>query len=305
VSDCRRTRPRGFVEYRPQRDAVQLIEQVQEVLRRYAEFLPLTIRQIFYNLVSIFAAPKEESFYQRLCEVLNRARRGGIVPMDAIRDDGFIRRAPTTWEDADDTLRYFRRIAEGFRVDRQAMQATRLVVWCEAAGMVPQLVRVAHGYGVPVYSSGGFDGTATKHDMGRELGAAAPVEVLHIGDYDPSGVHMFGSLDEDVRAFAEHYGAEGGVRFTRLAVTPEQIARYELPTAPPKPTDNRRFDSAVTTQAEALDPRTLATIVRTAITDRMDLEALNRVLEAEADLRGNLIAQMKRGRVWLEEEAAE
>lgn len=296
----RRTRPRGFVPYRPQAAAADLIDQVQEVLRRYVDQLPLTIRQVFYVLVSLYAAPKTESFYDRLCDILNRARRGHLVPMNAFRDDGFIEHEPTTCTGVDDALAWFRQIAETYRVDRQAGQAVRLAVWCEAAGMVPQLVRVAHEYGVPVYSSGGFDGTTPKHDMGEKWARLAPIEVLHIGDHDPSGVHMFSSLHEDVRAFAEHYDVDAEVRFTRLAVTPAQIAEYGLPTAPPKPTDRRRFDGALTTQAEALDPATLASILRTAITERMNPTTYQTALTVEARHRADLISRMQRGGLWVD-----
>ncbi|GAB2580521.1 hypothetical protein GCM10027168_11730 [Streptomyces capparidis] len=68
---------------------------------------------------------------------------------------------------------------------------------------------------------------------------------MHLGDYDQSGVHMFSSLAEDVIAFAGAAGAE--VEFQRVAVTPEQIATYNLPTAPPKTTDRRSFSGTTTT----------------------------------------------------------
>ncbi|MEU5108163.1 hypothetical protein AB0H07_38900 [Streptomyces sp. NPDC021354] len=79
---------------------------------------------------------------------------------------------------------------------------------------------------------------------------------------------MFSSLAEDVIAFAEAAGAE--VAFERVAVTPEQIAAYDLPTAPPKTTDRRSFSGTTTTQAEALPPDILASIVREAIEAHRD-----------------------------------
>ena len=51
---------------------------------------------------------------------------------------------------------------------------------------------------------------------------------------------MFSSLAEDIEDFAAEYN--GDVEFVRLAVTPEQARLYGLPSAPPKATDNRRFD---------------------------------------------------------------
>ena len=68
--------------------------------------------------------------------------------------------------------------------------------------------------------------------------------------------------------------------FTRLAVTPDQITRYRLDTAPPKATDNRAF-TGKTCQAEALAPDDLAAIVRQAIEERIDQAVLDGVLRRE------------------------
>ena len=118
------------------------------------------------------------------------------------------------------------------------------------------LARVANAFGVPVLTSGGFDSLTAKHDLARELAAeldtGARAEILHLGDLDPSGEHLFTSLAEDVAAMCESIcGAEPA--FTRLAVTREQADRLSLPTAPPKPTDKRRF-TGETVQCEAIDP---------------------------------------------------
>src|SRR5262249_50698225 len=69
-----------------------------------------------------------------------------------------------------------------------------------------------------------------------------------------------------------------------FAVTPEQIDRLRLPTAPPKETDHRAFYGA-TCQAEAIAPDDLATILREAIEARIDQRALSRVRRQEAKAR--------------------
>lgn len=151
--------------------------------------------------------------------------------------------------------------------------------------MVPPLQRVANDYSVPVYSSGGFDSLTAKHAIAKQISDAGnTVEVLHIGDHGPSGVHMFGSLDEDVRAFVNHYSG-GSVSFNRLAVTPKQVEQYRLPTAPQKATDRRSFDSETTTQCEALDPLDLAAIVRHGIESRQDSGIRQVVIGREAEAR--------------------
>jgi hypothetical protein len=208
-----------------------LLAQVNAVLREYIEHLPLTIRQIFYRLVGAYAYDKTEQAYGRLCEMLNRARRAGVVRFDAIRDDGFEIRQPTAWDDAGDVLAAFRNTIANFRLDRQRGQPRRLLIAVEAAGMLPQIERIAGPYGIPVQSSGGFDSLTAKYGLAEFLGEWPAAEVLHIGDHDPSGVHVFGSLAEDVRAICDDSGHAVDVTFTRLAVTPEQIAALSLPTA--------------------------------------------------------------------------
>lgn len=184
--------------------------------------------------------------------------------------------------------------ARRFRLDRQARQPLRLWVLCEAGGMAPMLARVANPYGVAALTSGGFDSLTAKHDLAHELAAemdtGTGAEILHLGDLDPSGEHLFTSLAEDVGAMCESlFGARP--RFTRLAVTREQADRLGLPTAPPKPTDRRRF-TGETVQAEAIDPATLSGILRDAIEARRCAATAADVLALEADMRAALVAKL-------------
>jgi len=285
-----RTRVRGFAPWSPQGATLQLLDQVRAVLGEYEDHLPLTIRQIFYRLVGAYSFEKTEQAYARLCEHLNRARRARIISMDVIRDDGGTTIAPNSWDSADQFWRVVRHMAERLTLDHSAGQKTRLVVICEAAGMAPQLARVANPFGVTVLSGGGFDSTTDKHRFAATLASQGrPTEVLDVGDHDASGVHKYQAFLEDVEAFARELG--GDVTFTRLAVTPEQITAHSLPTAPAKESDNRAF-SGRTCQAEALAPDVLASILRTAIEQRIDRRVYEKVLRREQRVRRDLLRQL-------------
>lgn len=225
-------RPRGFIEnWHPRPETLVLLDQVRAILAEYVKHLPLTLRQIFYRLVGAYEYEKTEKAYDRLGETMNKARRARVISFDAIRDDGFHRTGFVGWGSAEEAHARLVNVARKFRLDRQLSQPRRVVLWCEASGMVPQLESVAAPYSVPVYSSGGFDSVTVKYEVAREFAERGEVLVLHIGDHDPSGVHLFGSLDEDVRAFLDALG--GAAEFHRLAVIPEHIEAYNLPTAPP------------------------------------------------------------------------
>ncbi|MYW01124.1 hypothetical protein [Streptomyces sp. SID3343] len=77
--------------------------------------------------------------------------------------------------------------------------------------------------------------------------------------------------------------------------TAEQVALYNLSTAPPKPTDRRSFSGTATTQAEALPPDILAAIVRQAIEARRDPAVHQRTLEREEIERQAVRERLGRG----------
>jgi hypothetical protein len=286
-----RTRPRGFAPWSPEKATLELLDQVRGVLDEYEDYLPLTIRQIFYRLVGAHEYEKTERAYARLCEHLNRARRARMIPMSAIRDDTGVVLAPIMWRDAAEWLAATREEAKELMLDRTAGQATRLVVTCEAAGMAPQLGRIANPLGVTAMSGGGFDSVTDKHKFASALADYdRPTEVLAITDLDASGAHKYLAEMEDAIAFARDLGGE--VTFTRLAVTREQIKRYRLPTAPPKATDRRAFHGE-TCQVEALAPDVLANILRSAIETRIDHAAYERVLKREREVRRELVRRLR------------
>ncbi|MDO5643880.1 MAG: hypothetical protein Q4G26_16020 [Paracoccus sp. (in: a-proteobacteria)] len=289
------TRVRGFAPWNPQQKTLVLLDQVKEVLDEYRDHLPLTIRQIFYRMVGRHGYDKTENAYARLCETLNRARRAQLIDFWAIRDDGVTNYKPNIWTGVDQVIRTVKTMADRYTLDRQAGQDVRLFVLCEAGGMAPMLARVANERGVPVMSSGGFDSLTAKHKFAQELSQHDATEILHIGDHDPSGVHLFTALMEDIQAMCIELDAPPPT-FTRLAVTPEQIEELGLPTAPPKATDRRSFEGE-TVQAEAIPPDVLTDILRRAIDWRQDPTIYMEVLEQEDTDREEI-------RAWVDGRAA-
>ena len=276
IARAKSPRPRGYMlDWKPRADTERLLADIADVLSELASVLPVTGRQIFYRLVAKGRIGKTERDASRLNEVLQKARRAGLISWDDIRDDGITRLEPFAFDSEDGARRYMQSAADQLRINPMALQPIRQFIICEAAGMVPQLARVADPYGIPVISSGGFNSVTAKRALALEM-SAKPSLVLHIGDHDPSGVHCFQSLAEDVEAFADKY--DGEVSFQRLAVTPQQINAMALPTAPAKKLDKRAFDGG-TVQAEAIDPRTLAGILESKILEFIDTDLL---AEAEA-----------------------
>jgi hypothetical protein len=251
-----KTRVRGFAPWNPEPLTLAVIANVKEVIAEYA--IALTVRQIFYRLVGKYQYEKTERAYDRLGEYLSRARRAGLIDPDAIRDDGDIVPAIPGWSGPEQFWYNVRHWAHDYF--RTPDGDCYVEVWVETAGMVPQIQIVADPFGVRVIGAGGFDSVTAKINAAIRLREAdKPVHILLIGDYDPSGQSIMDSKVEDIIAF----GATA--EFERLAVTPEQAARYNLISAPQKDTDKRGEYMAETYQAEALDPDVLAEIVRSRL----------------------------------------
>lgn len=283
------TRVRGLAPWSPHSSTLRLLGQIDAVLAEYRDFLPITCRQCFYRLVGNHGYLKDDLAYKRLLEAINRGRRCGRIPFDAIRDDGAAVEAPFAFRDMADFWRSVRGWARAYRRDRLEGQPCLVEVWCEAGGMVPQLARVAEPFGVSVYSSGGFDSVTVKHDAAARMrDEGRPTVVLHVGDFDPSGCAIVDSLADDVRKMLADMGADDSVTFERVAVTPEQIERFALETAPAKGTDRRGSWQGGTVQAEALPPDVLAAELRRALESVIDLDELAQIQTIEAAERETL-----------------
>ncbi|MFF8289626.1 hypothetical protein ACF068_10420 [Streptomyces sp. NPDC016309] len=283
-------RPRGYQpDWQPRPATQELLAAVELILGRYAAQLPLTIRQIWYAAVSDGVLVRQERTYKRLVDLLGMARRSGRISWLAIGDGTDAVVEPVAYDGPEGFRRAQLEAVRGFRLDRQAGQEARLEVWCDTAGLVPQLASVTDPWGVPVYASAA--GLSGKRAAARRaaLGGHAAVRIMVVGDWDPNGVHLFTALAEDVTAFAALDAPDVRMHFDRLAVTEHQIAEFRLPTAPVKASERRSFPGTSTTQAEALPPDALAALVRDAISGNRDTDVLAEVLEREDAQRSALL----------------
>lgn len=287
-------RPKGYAPWRPQWRTQVLLDQVAAVLEEYDEQLPLTVRQIFYRLVGAYGYEKTERAYGRLADHLVRARRARVLPFEAIRDDGVAVIAHDHYAGVEDFHDETGRRARAYRRDRQGGQPVYVELWCEAAGMLHQLDRVALAYSVRVYTTGGFGSLTANYEVAeRALARNRPTVILHVGDLDPSGESIFESIVADAAAFveADRVIALPDVRGVRVALTAEQVEHYELPTAPPKASDSRAASwEGETCQLEALAPDDLAAIVERAIVEQLDAKVYRQQVALEKRERAELLA---------------
>jgi hypothetical protein len=289
-------RVKGFAPWKPQKRTEPLLADIAAVLDEYREYLPLTVRQVFYRLVGK-GYPKTENFYASVGDICNRARRSGRIPFWAIRDDGVSRQGGESltytspeefYADHDELVNYYER-------SWHADQPAHVAVLCEAAGMVPLLGRAVDDYRVEVASSSGFDSLTAKYDLADDVAKAfnwhgRQTVILHLGDMDPSGETIFDAISEDVYGFLDvdvpHKRPEDVAIFERVALTRELVQLYDLPTDPAKESSHSAgWGGRRACQLEALAPDVLARVLTSAIEYHMDLDILKADMEAEVEER--------------------
>lgn len=278
------TRPKGYMQWTPRPEHATLVRQVKTVLDEYASYGPMTVRQVFYRLVGEYGYDKTELAYKRLAELLVKARRAQLVSFGSIRDDGTVEKGGDGWRSRASFWETIRREADDFTLDRQRDQPQRIEVWCEAAGMAPMLAQMTSEWSIPVYSTGGFSSVTVTYETAQRYRAQTrPTVMLHVGDYDPSGESIFTSMTDDITAFLAGHGSYSSFEPVRVALTQEQVDEHDLPTAPPKRSDSRSANwYGETTQAEALPPDLLASIIQDAVRSRIDDDVLAETLDDEA-----------------------
>lgn len=288
----------GLASYKPLGKRKRILGHVREVLETYSSLLPLTVRQIYYRLVATHPEyPKEQKFYRTLVNTLALARRGGLIDFDAIRDDGVrTEHCGTGFRSLDDFKEYIGHYARGYTRDKHMDQPRQVFVLCEAAGMVPQIVRACGDYPVTVKSSGGMDSVTAKYDLARECSRKDSV-VLHVGDYDPTGLSIFHQLALDVRQMMEDHCREEEIRTPlydcrRVTILEDHVSRFGLLTGKTKTSDDAKAwypgiagNINATCEAEALPPDVLIQLVKEAVAAEIDQRAYDIATELGAHER--------------------
>ncbi len=304
----RQTRPRLQKPRRGRSAAtIELGQTARDVLAE-SEYA-MTLRHLYYRLVAQGAIPKDHTSYIKLGRVMRLLREDGTVPWEWLVDHvrSVIRRR--TWDGVEDMLGD---TAELYRRDLMRNQDVAIQLWAESDSIGSVIAPVAQRYTIPTfigrgYSSRGYLWTAAK-DVVAAHEAGKTVLILHVGDFDPSGLDIFRDLEETLRLYAFAIEAAASVDevrrmvidfntnlesetnwldFERLALTAEQVEAYQLPTAPAKSKDTRTagFTGTGTVEVEALPVEDLLAIVEAAITNEIDPEALRILEEAEKSER--------------------
>lgn len=253
---------------------LNMLEVAREVL---AENHPMTVRQVYYQLVSRQVIENNRGKYQAVSNMLVDARKEGTIPWEWIEDRLRRPRAVAMWDDLADFAETARR---AYRRDVWATQPGYVEVWLEKDALSGIFEDVLAGYGVTLNVGRGYDGWDSIHNAATRFGDGDGMTVLYFGDFDPSGEDMVRSLRERLAFF------EACPEIVKCALTLDDVRRYNLPPDFTKTTDTRRAAFVakwgdVSVELDALPIDALRGRLVGEVEARLDLAALAEVKAKE------------------------
>lgn len=259
----------------------RMIRAARSILEREQ---PMTIRQLFYRLVSVEEIENCLRDYRRVSASMTKARESGEIPWEWIVDRSRPVYSAATWSGLEE---YGNVVARSYRRNAWQDQPCHVEVWSEKDAIVGSIEGVCDDYAVPLRAIRGFSSATVaqevaalfnklNHDDGKEI------VVFYIGDHDASGR----GIEQDIRDRVLRYGG-GQFRIRRLAILAGDIDRFKLPPLRVKEQDPRASsflckyrDRCV--EVDALPPEELRTRIRSAIEEVIDGGAWDRAMKVEA-----------------------
>lgn len=269
---------------RRRRSKADLADLDAAVVAAVAADHPVSLRGVYYRVVSAGAVEKTENGYRAVGRRLLKLRRDGTVPYGHITDGTrYVLRRPS-WADPEAALDA---LAASYRRALWLDQPTAVQLFTEKDAICGVIEPVAARWDVPVGVVRGYSSETFAYEMAAALPASQRTVIYQLGDHDPSGVNAWKVFCQRVRGFAP----EAPVTFERLAVTEDQIRDLSLPTRPTKGSDSRaKAFTGESVEVDAIPAGTLREIVETAITAHVDPHALELHRTVEAQERDGLAA---------------
>ena len=227
-------------------------------MKRYSS---LTVRQLYYILISRLKYPATRVFYKRMDRYLSKIRRVN----------------PEAHKKFIDPTRQFIIPPLPYR---------RIECWVEKDSIRNFIGKLAVKYRLGVQVLRGFSSLSMYRRALERARKRGVTRVLYIGDFDPSGL----LIEKVAQKEMDH---KTGIRFFRLAITMEQIKRLRPPSRPVNLKDSRAKEYIEKYgdrcwEVEAIRPRTLYRLIETGLKEAVPPEYL---AGAEARERASRLAR--------------
>lgn len=269
---------------------IERLEEINEIIEEYgAQGYKLTLRQLYYQLVSRDIIPNKQSEYAKLSHLLKNGRMGGVVDFDAIEDRIRVPKRPYWVNGVTDAIND---TIKQYRLDRQEGQDVYIECWSEKDALSNILYRVSSHYHIYLVINRGYSSCTAMHDAHERFEDHDNNVILYMGDHDPSGLDMV----RDIQDRLDEFGSN--VEVVPVALTTSQVRQYDPPPNPAKITDPRakwyiKEYGGTSWEVDALEPRALHKLLEQHIECRIDIGKFDKIIEQEKEDKATLKEMLK------------
>jgi hypothetical protein len=274
---------------RPRRSKATIDGIKQAILDVIGEDPPMTVRQVFYQLVARGVIEKtEEAYKNAVIYHMAHMRLRGELRYDWVSDETRRRRITATHDSVEEALKD---CAKFYRRSALREADDYIEIWCEKDALAGILWDVTSDYDVPLMVSRGMPSLTFLHGTALQINAAynqrKNTYIYQFGDWDPSGaITIPQTIEHRLHQMCGEFSCEPPI-FERVALTAEHIAEHDLPTRPTKRKANmhaKEFEGD-SVELDALPPRVLRDMVREVIERHISPQALETLRAAEESER--------------------
>jgi hypothetical protein len=259
---------------------------------------PMTVRQVFYQLVVRGAIEKSEEQYQgTVIRLLTEMRMQREVPFVWIVDESRRRRELQSFDGPAEALA---QTARFYRRNAMRESPVYIEIWSEKESLTGIIWDEAGEYGVPVVVSRGMPSLTQIYETASFIRAAGEAGkyayIYQFGDHDPSGVLIPQTIESRLGQLCEKLDC-ARPHFERVALTPQHIEQFNLPTRPTKRAGNSHADrfEGESVELDALPAAELRRMVRLCIERHISpaqFAVLQAAEESERELLHRLVDTM-------------
>jgi hypothetical protein len=278
------------IAYREQRfnsKARKTVEQAKLILEDLVSqgYTP-TLRQLYYQFVRRNWLVNSEGEYKRLGRIVCDAREVGEIDWLHIEDRG---RGVARIDECNNYQDAFNGLEGLIMLDPWKDQEVYVEVAVEKDALVGVVGRPASRWRAPYMACKGYLSASEAWRMGlrfqRAIAAGKTPILLHLGDHDPSGLHM----TEDNRTRLSLF-SRCGVEVRRLALNMDQVEEHSCPPNPAKMTDTRAAGYVAqygesSWELDALPPKVLDDLIASNLEQLIDKDKWRASLDREAEMR--------------------
>lgn len=266
------------------KETLALLGKITAIVEDYdKQGYRMTLRQLYYQLVSADVLPNQQKEYARLSRLLTEYRLAGLIDWEFIEDRVRVPRRESEWNDIRDLIEG---AVAGYRRNRWERQDNYVEIWVEKDALSGVLWPIASDFHVTLMVNRGYSSATAMHDAANRMRAheenGQKCTILYVGDHDPSGEDMV----RDIQGRLEIFRCEA--RIKKIALTMQQIEKYNPPPNPAKMSDPRagayvaeHGDSSW--EVDALRPDVLHKLVKTHIEILLDRPEFDRIVEIEKE----------------------